>query len=65
MKCNHCNNEFEAGTTDGLPNGVGFQLEDGKVINLCQKCIQELGSFKTEEEVSEFFTKCGLDDIIK
>ena len=44
MKCQSCGREFEAGNRpDGLPNGVGFQLEDGSVISCCTECIIKKG----------------------
>ena len=40
MRCTKCGKEFEAGTRpDGLPNGVGYELEDGREINVCTDCI--------------------------
>lgn len=31
---------------DGLPDGVGFVLENGKVVNVCTECIAEVGKEK-------------------
>ena len=28
---------------DGLPNGVGFRLVDGSIINVCTDCIMKRG----------------------
>lgn len=42
--CDKCNKAFEAGETNGLPNGVGFELANGKIITLCAECIERLGA---------------------
>ena len=40
MKCCSCGNEFQEGKRpDGLPNGVGFEFEDGSMLNCCTECI--------------------------
>lgn len=57
--CSKCNKIIIAGNTNGLPNGVGFELEDGKVINLCQACIIKLGKLKANDD------KKGLDDFFR
>lgn len=45
-KCDKCKKDFSevVDRADGLPNGVGFELQNGKVITLCADCIKELGS---------------------
>lgn len=44
MKCNECGKEIEIGNReDGLPNGVGFMLEDGTTVNYCTDCLILLG----------------------
>ena len=41
IKCDMCEKEFYPGYRyDGSPNGVGFHLEDGSVINVCSSCIE-------------------------
>ena len=38
--CTVCGREIIPGTRpDGLPNGVGFELEDGTIIPVCDECI--------------------------
>ena len=38
--CIECGREITLGTRpDGLPNGVGFELEDGTIIPVCSDCI--------------------------
>lgn len=40
IKCSKCGKEFEIGNRDdGLPNGIGLPLEDGRIINVCTECI--------------------------
>lgn len=44
MKCEICGKEFEPGNRpDGLPNGVGFELVDGTIYNVCADCIIKHG----------------------
>jgi hypothetical protein len=55
VKCDNCGNVFISGNNkDGLPNGVGFKLNDGRTINFCSKCIIEVGRMG-EEEREAFF----------
>ena len=41
IKCLRCGKEFKAGNNPvtGVPNGVGFQMSDGKTYNFCSMCI--------------------------
>lgn len=42
MKCNECGKRIRIGNRpDGLPNGVGFELADGRIINVCADCLIE------------------------
>lgn len=51
MICSKCKNGFYKGIRpDGLPNGVGFEMEDGLVIHLCANCIMELGKLDRESQ---------------
>lgn len=43
IKCDSCGKVFFPGEKDGLPNGVGFQLEDGTTYNVCRECIEKIG----------------------
>lgn len=54
IKCRGCDQEFFPGMTDGEPNGVGFQQQDGSIINLCRDCIRSLGEMD-EEARRKFF----------
>ena len=65
IKCDRCGNTFISGnTSNGLPNGVGFQLQDGRVITLCQRCIMELGKLKEagdEAAFKSFWKELGVE----
>lgn len=65
IKCDKCKNTFAAGNkADGTPNGVGFQLQDGRVINLCADCISKLGRLKEtddEDGFKAFFNELGIE----
>ena len=44
IKCETCGKEIVPGNDEnGLPNGVGFELEDGSLLNVCSDCIAEVG----------------------
>ena len=45
---------------DGLPNGVGFELESGQVITLCAECLQNLGSMDDKGK-DDFFKELGIE----
>ena len=56
IKCCKCGNHFKIGNTNRLPNGIGVQLDNGKPVNVCQKCIIELGTL-SEAERTEWFNE--------
>lgn len=41
IKCDICNKDFKPGNNviTGLPNGIGFQHQDGTIINICSTCL--------------------------
>lgn len=44
VRCCRCKKEIIPGNRpDGIPNGVGFQLENGKILNFCAECIIKEG----------------------
>lgn len=47
--CDECGKVFHPGNINGLPNGVGFVLEDGTVYNVCAECLMKIGE-KIEKE---------------
>jgi hypothetical protein len=65
IKCDKCKSNFLIGNrADGTPNGVGFQLQDGRIINLCADCISELGRLrekKDEAGTKAFFKEIGVE----
>lgn len=52
--CSKCGKRIKFGNTNGLPNGVGFVLDDGRTVNLCQDCICKLGEM-SDDEKKRFF----------
>ena len=57
MKCDMCGKEIIPGNDEyGIPNGVSFQLKDGKIINACSECICALGDNAEEfEDYSDYY----------
>jgi len=47
LKCCYCGKRFKPGNTNGVPNGLGFGMESGKVYTVCHECI----SYKHEEVI--------------
>ncbi|HCJ37862.1 MAG TPA: hypothetical protein DHV37_05995 [Erysipelotrichaceae bacterium] len=37
--CDRCGKSFYPGQTNGLPNGICFELRDGRIINACTQCV--------------------------
>lgn len=55
MKCRKCGKEFNAGNReDGLPNGIGMLLRDGRMIDICTECVMKIGQM-TDAERDAFF----------
>lgn len=53
-KCEVCGKEFESGANKyGIPNGVGFELEDGTIFNVCSECISKAGVTDIERRITE------------
>lgn len=56
LKCEACGKTFLPGTNkEGLPNGVGFETDDGSIFTICIECINAL---------SKKFQRCrrGVND---
>lgn len=48
-ECRHCGKHFLYGNRpDGLPNGLGFVLKDGRTLNMCAECIMWAGDHPEE-----------------
>ena len=63
IKCDKCGKYFEFGNKPcGIPNGIGFQLEDGTVYNMCAECIMSLTPEKAEEIAKLIEQKDGDQD---
>lgn len=44
IKCDECGNYFTPGEdARGFPNGVGFEMADGTMRNVCRECIESFG----------------------
>ena len=40
ITCMMCGKKFLPGNDEhGIPNGVGFVLEDGRLITICSECV--------------------------
>lgn len=51
LRCSLCGKEFTPGNRlDGIPNGVGFQREDGSVLVVCAECLIEMGKERESHE---------------
>ena len=61
-KCDRCGNMISKTLVrgDGLPNGVGLELESGKVRTLCAECLQNLGSMDDKGK-DAFFKELGIE----
>lgn len=47
--CDFCGKKFyEGNRPDGLPNGVGFEVEDGTIVKCCCECLISMGKEKEE-----------------
>lgn len=58
ITCDCCKKMFMPGNDErGLPNGVGFLMDDGKSINLCSSCIMS-----SDFEAVLKFVKRKVDD---
>lgn len=47
ITCILCGKTFEPGNKNGIPNGVGFQMQSGNTYNVCADCI----SYRHEEAI--------------
>jgi len=59
VMCSVCGKTFLPGNTKGLPNGIGYMLQDGTLFNMCAECIIDFGRM-TEEEKDKFFNEHGI-----
>ena len=51
ITCDACGKRFLPGNhPDGLPNGFGFEMEDGSLTNICAECLIEEGRRLSNEE---------------
>lgn len=54
ITCDGCGNTFTPGNRkSGIPNGVGFILDNGQQVNVCADCMMN------EDKVKEICDKYG------
>lgn len=53
--CDKCGERFPIQSRFSIPAMVGFEMSDGTIINLCSKCLAELGSLVEMGKEDEFF----------
>ena len=58
IRCTKCGKSFTLGNVGGLPNGVGFQLEDGTLINICRECLIKVGEMDDKDRDNFFEELC-------
>ena len=58
-KCKKCGQRYPIILGDDLPAMVGFVTEDGKQINVCKRCIMDLGRMNDDEK-EQFFKEIGV-----
>ena len=58
--CNRCGKRVRYGYTNGIPNMVGLQANDGSIFNICKDCLIVLGKM-TADEKSRFFDEAGIE----
>ena len=58
IRCTKCGKSFTPGNVGGLPNGVGFQLDNGTLINICRECLIEVGEMDDKDRDKFFEELC-------
>ena len=58
IRCNICNKDFKPGNNpvNNLPNGMGFGLADGTMINICYTCLMY-----RHEAIDKYLDDLGID----
>lgn len=55
--CDSCGKTFTPGNRkSGVPNGIGFVLEDGRQVNMCADCLMDM------DKVTEMCDKLDSDE---
>lgn len=63
-ECDRCGVRKELSYKDEIPPMVGFEFQDGKMLNLCCDCISFLGELVqsgNDEGVRDFWNEILLD----
>lgn len=64
MICDKCKKFFLPGNRpDGIPNGLGFVLQNGKKITVCADCVMKLGAMQTDAERDKFFEELNKVEV--
>ena len=58
--CNRCGKRVRFGNTNGIPNMVGLQANDGSIINICKDCLIALGKMNDDEK-GRFFEELNIE----
>lgn len=61
-KCIRCGKRYLVQSLNGLPSMLGFVQKDGRVINMCQKCLMDMGKM-SDEEKDAFFESIGIHTV--
>lgn len=61
IKCDMCKKiiDTDKARPDGTPNGVGFEFEDGTMLNVCSECICKVG--ENADEFGKFLERWKKD----
>lgn len=59
-KCDRCGKDYPIKPWESLPAMLGFVTKDGKQINVCRKCIIDIGSM-SEPEKAKAFAELGIE----
>ena len=60
-KCAKCKQQKPIIPDSIIPAMVGFEMEDGKIINICSDCLAKLGEMK-DGETDNFFEGLGEEN---
>ena len=58
--CDRCHNQLPILPTDETPAMLGFRTKQGKIVNLCRNCLEELGRIVEQGEADKFLEDLGI-----
>ena len=54
ITCNECGKTFSPGSQpNGMPNGIGFETENGEIYNVCYECMERIAAEVEAEKEQE------------